>query len=398
MKKISCLILVLMFILSLIGCGKTNPSAPVTTAPTASLPAATEPIISEPSFQWYSEDTVSITAQQIDSIVNSDFETPKNIILLIGDGMGPNDITLCSQYGTENFDFGLALERIPHHGLATTHSASNSVTDSAAAGTALATGTKTTNGYLGMLSDGTELKNLSEIAKEHGMKVGIVTDDSITGATPSAFLVHNESRENYDNIYTAALEFGPDVYIGKVDFPRYTEATEKGYNAASRFQQIAHTFSQTDDQTKPFVAFNSGYSTKVSNELSQCTQLALQLLDNENGFFLMVESCGTDKYGHNNNMTGKINAVTVLDRTLASILLFMEKNPDTLLIITSDHETGGVQLPKEGAQPDDALFTTDEHTDTPVGVFALGQGSEYFHDKTVDNTDIAKFLISILEN
>ena len=86
----------------------------------------------------------------------------------------------------------------------------------------------------------------------------------------------------------------------------------------------------------------------------------------------------------------------LLDRTLAAILLFMEKNPDTLLIITSDHETGGVQLPKEGALVSDDLITTDEHTDTPVGVFALGQGSEYFHDKTVDNTDIAKFIIAAI--
>ena len=312
--------------------------------------------------------------------------------------MGANDIALCGQYGTKNFDFGLVLDRIAHHGLATTHSASHKVTDSAASGTALATGTKTTNGYLGMLADGTNLKNISEIAREKGKKIGIVTDDSISGATPSAFLVHNESRENYDDIYTAGLEFAPEVYIGKVDFSRYTEANEKGFNAASRFQQIEYTFSQTGDRTKPFVGFNSGYSTNVSNELSQCTQMALKLLDNENGFFLMVESCGTDKYGHNNNINGKLSSVTVLDRTLAAILLFMERNPDTLLIVTSDHETGGVQLPKEGESVSNDLFTTDTHTDTPVRVFALGQGSEYFHQQTVDNTDIGKFLISILES
>lgn len=402
MKKLFCVLMTLLLVLAFFGCSQTPAQTPTATVPTSvTKPAATEPAATEPSapsFQWYCEDTLTITAQQVDSIVNGSFETPKNIILLIGDGMGPNDITLCSEYGTENFDFGLIFDRIPHHGLCTTHSGSSKVTDSAAAGTALATGTKTTNGYLGMLPDGTQLKNLSEIAKEQGKKVGIVTDDSISGATPSAFLVHNESRENYDDIFTEALEFAPDVYIGKVDFPRYTEASEKGYNAASRFQQIEHTLSQTDDRTKPFVAFNSGYSTKVSNELSQCTQLALQLLDNENGFFLMVESCGTDKYGHNNNINGKVNSVTVLDRTLAAILLFMEQNPDTLLIITSDHETGGVQLPEEGKPLDNSLFTTETHTATPVRVFAIGQGSEYFHNKTVDNTDIAKFLISVLES
>ena len=397
MKKLSCLLLTMLLVLSLFGCNAAPTQTPATTAPIVTT-EPTVPATTEPAFNWYDENTVAITAQQVDSIVNIEFETPKNIILLIGDGMGPNDIELCREYGKDNFDFGLVLDRIPHHGLATTHSASHKITDSAAAGTALATGTKTTNGYLGMLTDGTSLKNISEIAREKGKKIGIVTDDSITGATPSAFLVHNESRKNYDDIFTAALEFAPEVYIGKVDFSRYTEANEKGFNAASRFQQIEHTFSQTGDRTKPFVGFNSGYSTNVTNELFQCTQLALNLLDNEKGFFLMVESCGTDKYGHNNNINGKLSSVTVLDRTLAAILLFMERNPDTLLIVTSDHETGGVQLPKEGELVSNDLFTTDEHTDTPVRVFAVGQGSEYFHNKTVDNTDIAKFLISILEN
>ena len=379
MKRISSLLFALLLALSLFGCNQ--PSAPSTT------PAATESVV------WYDQNTVSITAEQVDSIVGGQFEKPKNIILLIGDGMGANDITLCREYGQDNFDFGLVLDRIPHHGLSTTHSASDEVTDSAAAGTALATGTKTNNDYVGMLPDSTRLKNISEIAREQGKKVGIITDDAITGATPSAFLAHNESRDNEDEIYEEALRFAPDVYIGKGDTARYNRALELGFNAATRFQQTAYTFSQTDDRTKPFVTFNNGYRMSVSDELSQCTQLALNLLDNEKGFFLMVESSGTDKYGHSQKIAGKIASVTTLDRTLAAILLFMEQHPDTLLVVTSDHETGGVQLPNDGEQPGDHLFTTDYHTATPVKVFAVGQGSEYFADKTVDNTDIGKFLI-----
>ena len=383
MKRISSLLLALLLALSLAGCNQ--PSAPTTT------PAATEPVV------WYDQNTVSITAQQVDSIVNGQFEKPKNVILLIGDGMGANDIALCREFGEENFDFGLVLDRIPHQGLATTHSASDEITDSAAAGTALATGTKTNNDYVGILPDGTRLKNLSEIAREHGKKVGIITDDAITGATPSAFLAHNESRDNEDEIYEEVLRFAPDVYIGKGDTARYNRALELGFNAATRFQQTEYTFSQADDRTKPIVTFNNGYRMTVSDELSQCTQLALNLLDNEKGFFLMVESSGTDKYGHSQKIAGKIASVTTLDRTLAAILLFMEQHPDTLLVVTSDHETGGVQLPNDGEQPGDHLFTTDYHTATPVKVFAVGQGSEYFADKTVDNPDIAKFLIAAVE-
>lgn len=398
MRRLYSFLLALALILSLLGCNSSQPSQQLPTTFPSIPSAATEPTPTEPAKVWYQEGTVQITAQQVDSIVNGTFEAPKNIILLIGDGMGANDIAIASRYGTDNYDFGLVLDRIPHHGLVTTRSASHTITDSAAAGTALATGTKTSNGILGMDRTWEPLKNISEIAREQGKKVGIITDDSITGATPSAFLVHNQSRENYDEIYTAALEFGPEVYIGKVDFDRYTEAQEKGFNAASRFQQIDYTFSQSADITKPFVGFNSGYSANVSNELSQCTQLALNLLDNENGFFLMVESCGTDKYGHNNNIKGKMSSVATLDRTLAAILLFMEKNPDTLLIITSDHETGGVKMPESADQVTDDLFTTESHTATDVRVFAVGHGSEYFHDKTVDNTDIAKFIIDILNN
>ncbi len=378
MKRIYSLLFALLLVLSLVGCKQ------------ASAPAVTEPTT---TVVWYDENTVSITAEQVDSIVNGPFEKPKNIILLIGDGMGPNDITLCGEYGTENFDFGLVLDRIPHHGLSTTHSANSEVTDSAASATALATGTKTNNGYIGMLPDGTKLKNLSEIAREQGKKIGIVTDDSITGATPSAFLVHNESRKNYDEMYTDALEFAPDVYIGKTDAGYCRQAEKLGYNVVSPFQLIG----QDIDRTKPFVGFNCGSSFSAGNELSQCTQLALNLLDNENGFFLMVESCGTDKYGHDNVMMGKLASVTTLDRTLAAILLFMQDNPDTLLIVTSDHETGGVQLPEEGEPADERLFTTENHTAAPVRVFAVGQGSEYFAGKTVDNTDIAKFLIDAIE-
>lgn len=394
MKRISALLLALFLALSLLGCNQ--PSAP-TTVPVVTEPT-TVPVVTEPTtVVWYDESTVSITAEQVDRIVNGQFKTPKNIILLIGDGMGPNDIALCEKYGGDNFDFGLVLNRIPHHGLATTHSASSKVTDSAASGTALATGSKTANSYIGMLVDGTRLRNLSEIARENGKKVGIVTDDSITGATPSAFLAHNESRKNCDDIYEEALQFAPDVYIGMKDATRFNRAKELGFNAASQFQQFEEAFSLTGDRTNPFVAFNNGYSMTVSNELAQCTQLALNLLNNEQGFFLMVESSGTDKFGHDNNFMGKLASVTTLDRTLAAILLFMQKNPDTLLIVTSDHETGGVKLPKKGELAGNQLFTKDTHTDTPVRVFALGQGSEYFADKTVDNTDIAKFLIDAIE-
>ena len=148
---------------------------------------------------------------------------------------------------------------------------------------------------------------------------------------------------------------------------------------------------------KPFFGFLDGYSTVASYNLARCAEVALQRLQNDNGFFLMIESSGTDKYGHNNNINGKLNSVVTLDRTVAAVLKFMEENPDTLLIITSDHETGGVKLPESDDESLSSLLTLNEHTNTPVRVFAVGKGGEYFSDKTVDNTDIAKFVIAAIK-
>ena len=141
----------------------------------------------------------------------------------------------------------------------------------------------------------------------------------------------------------------------------------------------------------------NGYSTVTSDNLAQCTEIALNRLQNENGFFLMVESAGTDKFGHGGDMRGKLNSVVTLDRTVAAILKFMEKNPDTVLVITSDHETGGVQYPESEFKSLNELLTTNSHTAAAVRVFGVGKGTEYFRDKLVDNTDIAKFLIAAIK-
>lgn len=111
----------------------------------------------------------------------------------------------------------------------------------------------------------------------------------------------------------------------------------------------------------------------------------------------MIENTATDDAGHSNYIDGKINGVVNFDKAISVVLKFMKENPDTLLIITSDHETGGVQLPDDGAQPDKSLFTSEDHTATNVRVFAVGYGAEYFKDKTVDNTDIANFAIKAVK-
>ena len=381
MKKWIALLLSLLMLVNLTACGGATPPE-----------------------GWYTEGTVTLSKGQIKEIVNSEFTTPKNVIVIIGDGMGPNDITLAETYAEGVYDYGTVLNQIPHHGLATTHSASDAVTDSAASATALSTGVKTNNGVIGKDPAGNDLTTMAERARAAGKKVGIITDEDLSGATPTGFVVHNSSRENDAELVNAMVKFKPDVLMCQdytaVFAPLDADARKifnDEYLVAKKFDKFTEVLDTDPNNEKPFFGFLNGFSTVASDNLAQCAQVAFKRLQNDNGFFLMIESSGTDKYGHKNNMTGKLNSVVTLDRTVAAALLFMQDNPDTLLIITSDHETGGVQLPdSEDARVSD-LLTVTEHTDTPVRVFAVGQGSEYFSGKTVDNTDIAKFVIKAIE-
>ncbi len=352
---------------------------------------------------WYTEGEISITQKEVETIVNSEFSAPKNVILIIGDGMGPNDITLAEEHLEEVYDFGLVLNQIKNHGLCTTHCADNEITDSAAAGTALSTGTKTNKSYIGKDVNGNDLKNISEIAREEGKKVGIITDEVLSGATPTAFVVHNIDRDNRKELINSMVKFKPDVLMcagyNDVYAPLDTEGRDiftNEYLVARDFTKFTEVLDTDKENTKPFFGFLNRYSSNASYNLANCAEVAFKRLNNENGFFLMIESSGTDKYGHDKHINGKLNSVVTLDRTVAAALKFMKENPDTLLVITSDHETGGIKMPTDNKISND-LFTTDYHTATPVRVFAVGYGTEYFSGKTVDNTDIAKFLISAVK-
>lgn len=390
MKKLTAFLLSLILLVSLCACNSTTASAP--TQPPEPTP-----------FLWYNE-TIEITEDQVESIVSMDFETPKNVIVIIGDGMGPNDIKMTADHSADLFPFGLVLDKIKNTGFATTRSANSSVTDSAASATALSTGEKTNNGYIGKDKNGNDIKTMAEIARENGKRIGIITNEVIYGATPSGFSVHNISRDNSTELIDSLIALKADVLMGcnfKDTYDLAGAAAKASifsdFTLAAEFKSFKYALDKDPNFEKPFLGFNESYSTKASDNLAQCAQVAFNRLKNDNGFFLMIESAGTDKYGHSNNITGKLASVVTLDRTVGAALLFMKENPDTLLVITSDHETGGVQLPKDNEAPTNDLFTSTSHTAENVRVFAVGKGSEYFNDKTVDNTDIAKFLINVIK-
>ena len=376
MKKLFSVLLALFLVFSLVGCIGGAPAG----------------------------DSGVITQNWVKKVVKSAFTTPKNMIIIIGDGMGPNDITLAEEYADGVYDFGLVLNQIPNHGLSYTYSAMNDVTDSAASATALSTGVKTKNGFIGKDQWGEDLTTMAEIAREAGKKIGIITDEYIYGATPSAFVVHNISRDNRSELVSDMIKFRPDVLMGQDHDSTVSVLDSEGrqifdneYLVARDFSGFASVLEKDPGCEKPFCGFLSGYSAEASDNLAQCTEIALGRLQNENGFFLMVESAGTDKFGHGNDMKGKLNSVVTLDRTVAAVLKFMDENPDTLLVITSDHETGGVQLPVTGEESLSDLLTVTNHTAAAVRVFGVGKGTEYFAGKMVDNTDIAKFLIKAIK-
>ncbi len=383
----------------------TKPTTTTVVTTTTSTTVATTTATAAPSGDsWFSQEPISITAKEVDAILSQTYVKPKNVILMIGDGMGQNDITLCRQYGTGNFEFGLILDRIPNRGECTTHSLDSTVTDSAAAGTALATGTKTYNGCIGVLGTGKKLENASEIARANGKRVGVVTNDEVLGATPSAFVAHTNTREQSNNIARDYARFRPEVVIG-IGYENFMSAVPNPLKSYLDTVIVSKSISSAQSQLntdpnceRPFFGFFEDMNnTQPNDRLAQSTEIALNRLQNENGFFLMVENATTDKAGHSNDITKKVQSVSNLDRALAVVLKFMKNNPDTLLLITSDHETGGVLLPEEGRGLSADLFTTTGHTGVPVAVFAVGYGADRFRNTTVDNTDIAKTLIAAIK-
>ncbi len=339
---------------------------------------------------------IKVTKNELNSIFKKKYTKPKNIIVMIGDGMGPNDIILSEKYSEDLYSFGLAFNDIPYQGFVTTDSLVGT-TDSAASATALATGTKTRNGYVGRNYLGADLKNVSEIARECGKKVGIVTNDSLLGATPMGFIAHSDSRNNHLELFESAFAFAPDVFVGVAD-SSYKNVSSlsllQNYLISESIYDLNYALNSDKNAKKKYLGY---YSEGTVSSLQMYTQIALDRLKNKNGFFLMIENTLADKAGHNNDINGKIDSVPVLDKAVVTVLNFMKSNPDTLLIITSDHETGGVRLPNEGEAVTNALFSTTNHTSTDVKIFALGYGAEYFNGKTVDNTELAKFVINAVK-
>lgn len=310
---------------------------------------------------------------------------PKNIILFIGDGMGVDHVFA----GITANSGQLNMQNMTYIGFSKTQSADNYVTDSAAGGTALACGKRTTNGTIGLDANGNKITSILEYAERNEKVTGLVATSAITHATPAAFIAHQPERMMYEQIAADFLKTDIDVFIGgggdfftkRVDGRNLiTELNEKGYRIAYNLEEVQPvTSGKLAILTAP--GHNPGFR-KRGDMLTKATTKALDILSNaqSKGFFLMVESSQIDWGAHQNNAGYVIGELLDMDKALGEAMKFAIKDRRTLIIVTSDHETGGMSV-EDGDITKGYVktgFTTGHHTSVMVPVFAFGAGAEEF--------------------
>ena len=370
---------------------------------------------------------------------------PKYVFLFIGDGMGFAHVAAAEAYladigdGAKPGSTNISFTSFPVLGMATTYSANSYITCSSAAGTALSTGTKTNNNMLGVDPQGNNLRSITYDIKEAGYKVGIATSVSIDHATPAAFYANDNSRNNYYAIACQLPQTGFDFFAGS-GFLRPKERDTTSINVYDIIQEAGYIVVRTPEQLQQIQAPQKIIITqevgRKSDALTQAidrtgndgwtlpeiTKAAIDLLNNPKGFFMMIEGGQIDWAAHSNDGAAAVFETIDFSDAVQLAIDFYHQHPDeTLILVTADHETGGLTLgfndTKYEMTPsllreqkgktlsrDEILelnhragfaWTTGAHTGAAVPVFAIGVGSEQFNGK-MDNTDIPKRICKIM--
>jgi len=336
----------------------------------------------------------------------------KNIIFCIGDGMGISQVAV-SRINAVGLDGKLYMERMPITGIARTHSANNLITDSAAAGTALATGQKTNNGVIAMSPDGkNKYLTILEASKNKGMATGLVATSTITHATPASFASHVGSRKGEDDIAIQLLENKVNVLLGggkQFFIPQSAQGSKRKDNRdlIAEAKAAGYAFVETSDDLKsaqgPFLLglfqLDSLKTDPPEPTLAELTDKAIETLSkNKKGFFLMVEGSQIDWACHENKLDNTIKQTILFDEAVGKAIDFALKDKHTLVIVTADHETGGLTI-KGGdlnSKSLDVNWSTKGHSGTPVPLYAFGPNAKEFAG-VYDNTDIPKTMARLLK-
>ncbi len=310
----------------------------------------------------------------------------KNIIILIGDGMGKNHIENTKTY----FELGeQSFEKYYITDVNTNSLTVESPTDSAAGATALATGVSVTNGRVGY--DGkNNLKNIMEYASDKNMKTGIVTNDYLFGATPAGYSSHASDRTDVGTILATQSTSPLDLLIGQYHeiYYEYEELfTSNDFVMCDEEEEL-----YSIDFSKKVIAnldnIYSIYNPEMINPINMVdlAEYAIDYLDNDNGFVLMIECAYIDKFSHANEIIPALSEVRTLFDIADYVLEYIKDNEDTALIITADHETGGLIKAESKENVTDSLYTSDDHSAANVSLYSIGIGLDT--SKVVRNTFI----------
>jgi alkaline phosphatase len=333
---------------------------------------------------------------------NNKISKPRNIILFIGDGMGVAQLYA----GITVSDHTFNLEKFPYSGFSKTYSADSYITDSGAGGTAIACGIKTNNGMIGVKPDGTPVSSIIEIAHKNGLATGVVSTSAITHATPASFVAHNSDRDNYEGIAKDFLNGSIDLFIGggedhfrsrKDDVDLTVKLKEQGFSIVYTLEEMKRT-----DSKKIAGLLAKVHMPKASEgrggALEEMTLKAIETLSkNRNGFILMVEGSMIDWGAHEQNIDYVVSEMIDLDKAIGVASEYAASNGNTLVVVTADHETGGLTL--NGGNISDhkieVKFSGGDHTAVMVPIFSSGPGAEKFsgiHENTFFLGEFLKLL------
>lgn len=331
-------------------------------------------------------------------VTSDDYKTYKNVILMIGDGMGENHLESSKlALGIEE----LNMETMAVRGQSKTNSLFGITTDSAAGASALACGIRNFNGMISTygldpLSVFANPKTVTEIAKDMGKATGVVTTDYTTGATPGAFSAHTYSRDNDVIITEQQLASDIDLIWGG-----FTGIINEEIAAANGFTYIdtATELAEFDGSTKSFGQFNFDDLKYITNNydtphLETLTEKAIDVLSqDEDGFFLMIEGACIDKHSHSNDIENMYKSFQEFDNAIGVALDFAAEDGETLVIVTADHETGGITY---DAENNSYYYTTGSHTNANVPFFVSESDAGFINGAAYQNRHIGTQIGLIL--
>ncbi|MGV8137745.1 MAG: alkaline phosphatase [Mangrovibacterium sp.] len=324
----------------------------------------------------------------------------KNVILMIGDGMGLSQVSAAwvANRGKLN------LDNCSYTGFSRTWCANKLITDSGAAGTAMATGKKAAYHSISVDMQGNPLSSLTDLARGKGLKTGIVVTCGLYDATPAAFCANNADRDQEEEIAAGYLDCQVDYIFGggRDKFSKrsdrrnlLTEMKQKGYQVYTNWDETrrllpGRVICIPEEGQLPLARERGDLFAKASLQ-------AIQMLDNNKGFFAMLEGSRIDDCGHWNDLPKLIDEVLDFDRSIGEVLKWAEKDGETLVIVLADHETGGLILLdgdlKSGSVT--GSFSSKEHSGILVPVYAYGPGAEEFSG-IYENTEIFYKITQLL--